>query len=363
MAPTDASKSPAKKSKPNPSIESKAAEKKEAQRAVSPSEVLAAEEDEPPVPDMEVEQNEQIGGPANEGDDKPEEGGEEGEEGDDLVAEEATKEGDDDAEKVDKTIKDDKGIFKIQKADGTIVDPKPFVFPATWNVTWKAGDKDIEAQDCEDRLNKFKKEGLVNGTDKNKHHSLPHGLDLAKCLDIEVEDEAEAKQLEEQFTEMRANWKAQFPKSKKQNETAFALYEAQIMAEAYEWVLGKFEDEAEKHDEGHKPTDRLKHYRKQAKDRREKVTNMVKTRKEREEKRKKDAKERQVERARLAPERKEAERAKVANKAVSEFKKSDDFKDIFAKMRAEVKRLMKDEGLDVDAASEKAQATVMLSVA
>lgn len=360
MAPTDASKSPAKKSKPSSAIAPKAAEKKEAERAVSPSEGLAAEEDEPPVPDMEVDQSEQINGPANEGDDKAEEGdeegGEEGEEGDDLQAEEATKEGDDDAEKIDKTIKVE-GVFKIQKADGSIVEPVEGKYPSDW--TW---EKKPLMQEAEDAFNVFKKEGLVDG-EKNKHHSLPHGLDFTKCLGIDISDADEAKKCEDLFTEVRKEWKKQFPKSKKQNETAFALYEAQIMADAYEWVLTKFEEEAAKHDEGHKPTDRLKHYRKQAKDRRSKVDNMTTKRKEREEKRKKDAKERQIERARLAPERKEQERAKVANKAVSEFKKSDDFKDIFAKMRTEVKRLMKEEGLDVDAASEKAQATVMLSMA
>lgn len=364
-----------KKQKTSTTISSDASKKKEAERVVSPSVRDTVDEEDPPVPpeDEKPEQSETMDvyaadtdkGPSNEGvedDEDAEQAGEEGgdsEEGDDLVAEEATKAGDEDAEKVDKTIKDESGVFKIQKANGTIVDPKPFVFPATWNVTWLADDKPIEAQNCEDRLNKFKKEGLVNGTEKNKHHSLPHGLDLARCLGIEIDDEAEAKVLDEQFTEMRKEWKSQFPKSKKQNETAFALYEAQIMADAYEWALGKFETQAALHDEGHKPDDRLKHYRKQATDRRTKVDNMTKKRKEQEEKRKKDAKERAVERARNAPERKEQERQKVGKKAVVDFTKSTNFKEIIAKISEEATRLVKEEKLSPEEASAKAQATIM----
>lgn len=281
--------------------------------------------------------------------DEASEAGEAGEAGDvDVLKEESEK-------PTRKAIKDEKtGYLMIQEEDGTISRPTEVPLPATWKQAWGS----VDMQKAEIRLAEFKNAGK----EKNPNRALPHGKDLCACIGVSEEDEEEAGRCEALYLEMRKDWKKQFPKSTKHNDVPFDEYEAMVLADLYEEAYEKFLIQAELHDEGHKPDNRLKHYKAYSEKRRSKYNEMKKTRLERDEETRKKRKEAAQQRARDAPAKKADATAKLLADGIAAHKKTDQYKteqkDNQSRIRDLLKKYMAG-GMDMDEALDKATDEVL----
>jgi len=256
---------------------------------------------------------------------------------------------------VRKTIKDEgSGYLMIMEEDGTISRPTEAAMPPSWKDAWGG----VDMQKAELRLNEFKNQGK----ELNPNRALPHGKELCVCIGVSEDDEEEAKRCEGLYLEMRKEWKKQFPKSTKHNDVPFHEYEAMVLADMFEEAYGKFLAQAELHDEGHKPTDRLEHYKAYSEKRRKKYDEMKADRLTRAEENRKKRKEAAVQRAREAPSKKADAAAKLVSEGISAHKKTNEYKteqkDNQTRIRELLKQYMK-EGMDMDAALDKATDEVL----
>lgn len=258
-------------------------------------------------------------------------------------------------EKVDKTIKDEEtGYLMIQKADGTIVPPEDPSIPLSWKEVWGV----VDMQKAEIRLNEFKNQCKVLSTQRK----LPHDFELCACIGVKELDLEEAKRCEELYFEMRKQWKKQFPQSKKKNDVPFHEYELMVLADLYEEAYAKFLAQAELHDEGHKPTDRLEHYKQHSKNRREKYDKMKSARLKAAEENRKKRKEAAQKRAREAPAKKADAAAKLVAEGIAMHKKTSEYKTEQKDNQTKIRELLKQymcEGLSMDEALDKATDEVL----
>ena len=262
---------------------------------------------------------------------------------------------DDTDQGVRKTIKDeDTGYLMIMETDGTISRPTDVPLPVTWKGAWGG----VDMQKAEISLNKFKNSGKA----LNPNRALPHGKELCVCIGVPEDDEEEANRCEGLYLEMRKDWKKQFPKSTKHNDVPFHEYEAMVLADMFEEAYGKFLTQAELHDEGHKPTDRLEHYKAYSEKRRKKYDEMKADRLTRAEENRKNRKEAAVQRAREAPAKKADAAAKLVSEGIAAHKKTDEYKTEQKDTQSRIRDLLKQymgEGMEMDAALDKATDEVL----
>lgn len=238
---------------------------------------------------------------------------------------------------------------EFDNTTAAIVPKEPTSWPAEWKDEW---DKPLFTELDE----KFKKFRFAPG---NKTHALPQGLEFCKVVGVNVGDsEEDAAVVKTVILEMRATWKKiNFPRSKRQNDVPFAEFEASVWADLTEVALGRFEEQAKLHDAGHKPENRLAHWRAAAKTKRTNYETMRNKRLDNAEKNRKERKEAAAKRQREAPERKKKERDTIAEAAVEKYKEEQ--KTFHVKIKDEMKRLMKEDGLSVEDAIEKATSLVL----
>ena len=254
-----------------------------------------------------------------------------------------------------KTIEDpDTGHLMIQEEDGTITRPKEGVLPATWKTEW--GPVDMQAAEL--RLAEFKNQGKA----LNKNRQLPHGRDLCVCIGVSEEDDEEANRCEALYLEMRKDWKKQFPKSTKHNDVPFHEYEAMVLADLYEEAYGKFLAQADLHDKGHKPTDRLEHFKAYSEKKRKKYNEMKQERIDRADLNRKNRKEAALKRAREAPAKKADATAKMLADGIAAHKKTEAYKTEHKNNQTRIRDLLKQymgEGMEEADALDKAMEEVL----